>query len=90
MLLFNFRKKDYNLEISSQEITEIVTVVNKITSDPNKAKELMYFVRQDFEETLYSNGGIIVHSDLQEKLEQKYEQFPDNAATRWRARTAPR
>ena len=70
-----FRKRDYNLEITANEITHIITAVNKITSDEEKAKELMFFVRQDFEETIYKNGGVFVFSDLEEKLKIKYEEI---------------
>ena len=70
-----FRKRDYSLEISTQEITHIVTAVNQITSDKEKAKELMFFVRQDFEEMIYKNGGVFVFSNLEEKLKVKYEEI---------------
>lgn len=73
----SLRKQDFNMGIKASEITEIVTTVNKITSDKEMQDTLMYYVRQDFEENLFSNGGIDLGKNLGKNLEQKLKKKYD-------------
>lgn len=71
----NFRSKDDNIELSLVEIKRILNIISQITSDKEKEKELMYFVRQDFEESINRNEYPKIGIELEDKLKEKYEEL---------------